>query len=150
MAVTVASVCRRIVQVVPLQLPPKPPNTELPTGVAVTVTDVSIGKLVTHEMSVLAQLKPEGETVTIPVPVPEKPSVRVGSPPPPPLVPVKQTTLAVIKPVTIAPDADRPLASAFVCTVAEIRVPPQGPPVTVIRPVEFTVTICGVFENQVT
>ena len=99
-------------------------------------------------MSVLAQLSPGGALVTIPVPVPEKPSVRVGSPPPPPVVLVKQTTFAVMYPVTIAPDADKPLLSAFVFTVAEIRVPPHVSPVAVTRPVEFTVTMAGVFEDQ--
>jgi hypothetical protein len=123
----------------------------VPTGVAVRVTGVPVGKLATHEISVLAQLRPAGVLVTIPVPAPAKLTAMVGSPPPPPpVVPVKQTTLALIYPVTIAPDADKPLVSAFVCTVAEIRVPPQGPPVTVIRPVEFTVTMAGVFEAHVT
>ena len=151
MAVTVASLCRMIVQVVPVQPPVKPPNAEVPTGVAVRVTGVPAGKLATHEISVLAQLSPEGVLFTVPIPVPEKSSVRTGSPPPPPpVVLVKQTTFAVMYPVTIAPEADRPLVSAFVFTVAEIRVPPHGPPVTVIRPVEFTVTMAGVFEFQMT
>jgi hypothetical protein len=38
----------------------------------------------------------------------------------------------------------------LVVTVAEIIVPPQDTPVAVISPVEFTVTICGVFELHVT
>jgi len=117
--------------------------------VAVRVTLVPLGKLATHGCGpVLAQLSPEGELVTVPVPVPGKVTVRIGSPLV--LVPVKHTTFAVMYPVTIAPDADTPPASLFVCTVAEMRVPPQGPPVTVIRPVELTVTIAGVFEVHVT
>jgi hypothetical protein len=51
-AVTVVLLCNRIVQVVPVQPPAKPPNTEVPTGVAVRVTGVPVGKLVTHEISV--------------------------------------------------------------------------------------------------
>ena len=157
MAVTVESVCSRTVQVVllPVHPPPlQPPNTDGATGVAVSRTVVSAGKLVTHEICVLAQLNSEGETITVPVPPPAKLSVRVGSPPPlpppPPLELTKQTTLAVIEPVTTAPDADRPLASAFVCTVAEIRVLPQAAPVAVSRPVELTVNISGVLDAQVT
>src|ERR1700676_4410514 len=117
----------------PVQPPLQPPNDELPAGVAVRVTVVPLGKLVVHVTFVLAQLKPEGETVTVPVPRPEKVSVRVGSPPPPPPAPVKQTPFAAKKPVTTAPDAERPPASALVCTVAEMRVPPQALPVAAIR-----------------
>jgi len=67
-----------------------------------------------------------------------------------PMLPVKQTTFAVIVPVTTAPDEDMPPALLFVVTVAEIMEPPQALPVTVIRPVASTVTICGVFEVHVT
>ena len=64
---------------------------------AVSETAVPVGKLVTQEMSVLAQLSCEGELVTVPVPPPEKLTVTVGSPPPPPpLELTKQTTFAVI------------------------------------------------------
>jgi hypothetical protein len=62
--------------------------------------------------------------------------------------PVKQTTFAVIVPTTSAPDEDKPPALLLVVTVAVIRVFPQELPVAVIRPVELTVTICGVFEAQ--
>ena len=65
-------------------------------------------------------------------------------------LPVKQATLAVIVPITSAPDEDIFPMLLFVITVAVIRVPPQASPVAVIRPVELTVTICGVFEAQVT
>jgi len=53
-------------------------------------------------------------------------------------------------PVTIAPDDEIPPTLLLVFTVAEIIVPPQAKPVGVIKPVELTVTICGVFELQVT
>lgn len=85
------------------------------------------------------------------MPPPAKLSVRVGSPvplPPPELT--KQTTLAVMDPVTFAPEEDTPDASAFVVTVAETSVLPQAAPVAVSRPVELTVNICGVLEAQVT
>jgi len=100
---------------------------------------------------VLAQLKPEVELVIVPVPLPRKLTVKVGSAPLPPLlVLVKQTTFAVIYPVTTAPDEDKPDPSVFVCRVAETRVPPQARPVAVSRPVELTVNICVVFETHVT
>jgi len=85
-------------------------------------------------------MKPEGEKATVPVPVPAA-NVTVKSGPDPPLVLVKQTTFACILPVTIAPDDGRFPALLLVCTVAEITVPPHEPPVAIIRPVEFTVTI---------
>jgi hypothetical protein len=121
------------------------------TGVAARVTVVPFGKLSTQLIAVLAQLKPEVELVTVPVPLPRKFTVRVGSAPPPPLVLlVKQTTFAVMYPVTIAPEDDRPDPSLLVWTVAETRVPPQARPVAVSRPDEFTVNICVSFEAQVT
>ena len=65
-------------------------------------------------------------------------------------VPVKQITFACMVEVMIAPDDDIFPALEFVFTVAEIRVPPHERPVAVIRPVELTDTISGVFEVQVT
>ena len=60
-------------------------------------------------------------------------------------------TLAVIFPVTMAPAEDMLLgALLFVVTVAKIRALPQASPVAVNRPVLLTVTICGVFDCQVT
>jgi hypothetical protein len=119
--------------------------------VAVSVTVVSLGKLSMQLTAALAQVKPEVELLTVPVPLPEKLSVSVGSAAPPPLpVPVKQTTFAVILPVTMAPDDDTPDPSLFVVTVAETKPPPQRNPVAVIRPEELTVTSCGVLEAQVT
>jgi hypothetical protein len=53
-------------------------------------------------------------------------------------------------PVTTAPGEDNPPSVLFLFTVAEIRVFPQARPVAVIRPVDVTVTICGVFETHVT
>jgi hypothetical protein len=63
---------------------------------------------------------------------------------------VKQTTFAVIDPVTMAPDEDSPPALLFVVTVAETREPPQAKPVAVSSPVELTENICVSFEAQVT
>jgi hypothetical protein len=97
----------------------------------------------------LEQLKPVGELVTFPDPFPRKVNVRAGDPVPPPLA-VKQTTFAVMKPVTSAPDDEIPPELLLVVTVAEISVAPHVAPVTVITPAEFTVTICGVFEVHVT
>jgi hypothetical protein len=97
---------------------------------------VPLGKLALH---VLAQLRPVGELFTLPEPVPAKSTVRVGPEPPP--EPVKQTTFAVMTPVTMAPDDDRPASLLFVVTVAETREPPQDNPVAVSNPVELTVTI---------
>ncbi len=117
--------------------PVQPPN--VPLGVAVNVTVVPFVKL---PLQVVAQLRPKGELVMIPEPVPTKSTVRVG--------PEGQTTIAVINPVTIAPDECRPPALVFVVTVAETRAPPQAKPVAARSPVELTVTISGVFEAQVT
>src|SRR5580693_1298274 len=142
----------RIVQApVPVQPPDQPPNAEGLTGVAFRVTVVPWGKLSTQLTAVLAQLKPEVELATTPVPLPWKLTVRIGSELPPPLpVLVKQTTLAVILPVTIAPDEETPEPSLFVVNEAEISAPPQRKPVVVIKPVELMVNICGVLEAQVT
>lgn len=124
---------------VPVQPPDQPPKVDGATGVAVRVTVVPAGKLSTQLTAVLAQLKLE--LVTVPVPLPRKSTVKIGAAPLPPPVLVKQTTLAVIEPVTTAPEEDTPDPSAFVATVAEIRVfGPQTTPVTFISPVELTVT----------
>ena len=121
--------------------PAHPTNVELPVGVAVSVTVVPVAKLVEH---VAAHPSPAGELAMVPVPVPAKSTVSVGP------VPVKQVTFAVIFPVTTAPGEDNPASVLFLVTVAEIRALPQDCPVAVITPVELTVTICGVFETQVT
>ena len=55
----------------------------------------------------LEQLRPNGELATVPEPLPRNVKVRPGLPEPPP-DPVKQTTFAVINPVTTAPDDDIP------------------------------------------
>jgi hypothetical protein len=150
MAVTIVSACKSRTQVdVPLQAPDQPPNVEGAIGVAVRVTVVPAGKLSTQLIAVLAQVKVG--LVTVPVPPPRKLTVRIGAAPPPPLVLVKQTTLAVIEPVTTAPEEDTPDPSAFVVRVAEIRVfGPQTAPVTVISPVELTVTSWLSLDAQVT
>lgn len=87
-----------IVQVLPetrLQ-PDHPPNVP-PTGVAVRVTSVPVGKLALHVLWALEQLRPSGELVIVPEPLPAKVTVMLGSAnPPPPVVPVKQVTFAVI------------------------------------------------------
>jgi hypothetical protein len=117
----------------------QPPN--VPLGSAVSVIIVP---LTNAALQLLVQLSPAGELVTVPLPVPRKFTVRIDA------EPVKQVTFAVMVPVTMAPDEDSPPLLLFVFTVAEIRVPPQAWPVAVIRPVVFTVTICGVFEAQIT
>jgi len=86
--------------------------------------------------------------VTVPEPLPRNVKVRAGLPEPPPDE-VKQTTFAVIYPVTTAPDEDKPPELLFVVTVAEISVPPHDSPVAVSNPVELTVNIWGVFDDQV-
>lgn len=124
---------------VPVQPPDQPPKVAGATGVAVRVTAVPAGKLSTQLIAVLAQLKVA--LVTVPVPLPIKLTARIGAAPPPPPVLVKQTTLAVMKPVTTAPEEDTPEPSEFVVTVAEIKVfGPQTTPVAVISPPELTVT----------
>jgi hypothetical protein len=91
-------------------------------------------------LQVDAQMNPEGEKLTVPVPLPRNVTVNMGPAPPP--VPLKHTTLAVMLPVTMAPEELRFPALVFVCTVAEIMAPvPQTLPVAVSRPVELTVTI---------
>jgi len=147
-AVIVVSAFNTTVHVFPeteLQPEDQLPNVELPVGVAVSVTEVPLAKLALHADG---QLMPAGELLTVPVPAPAKVTVSIGEPPGP--EPVKQTTFACIVPVTMAPDEDRLPALLFVFTVAEIRVPPQELPVAVIRPVELTVTMSGVFEAHVT
>jgi hypothetical protein len=110
---------------------------------------VPAGKLSTQLIAVLAQLKVG--LVTVPVPLPRKLTVRIGAALPPPPVLVKQTTLAAMEPVTIAPEEDTPDPSAFVVSVAEIRVfGPQTTPVAVISPVELTVTSWLSLDAQVT
>ena len=84
--------------------------------------------------------------MTVPDPAPAKVTVRAG---PVPLL-LKHTTLAVMNPVTIAPDDEIPPELLLVFTVAEMIVPPHATPVTVITPAESTVIICGVFEVHVT
>lgn len=120
--------------------PAQPPNAE-PFGVAVNVTAVPLAKLALH---VVAQPRPAGELVMDPEPVPAKVTVRVGP------APLKQTTFAVIKPVTMAPVEDTFPMLLFVVTVADTRAFPQASPVAVSRPVELTVTRSCVFESQVT
>jgi hypothetical protein len=123
------------------------PNVDPEFGTASSVSAVPLKNSATHGAG-LVQVKPAGELVTVPDPFPANVTVKAG-PVPLPLL-VKQVTLAVIELVTMAPDEDTPEPSLFVFTVAEIRVPPQTNPVAVISPVELTVTICGVFDDQVT
>jgi len=117
-------------------------------AVAVNVTVVPLAKAVLVQAD--AQLRPSGELVTVPAPPPRKFTVRLNPPPPPPPGGVGQTTFAVMKPVTIAPDEDTLLVLLFVLKVAETREPPQALPVAVSRPVELTVASCGVFDAQIT
>jgi hypothetical protein len=117
-------------------------------GAALSATVVPLGNGAAQGPG-LKQLKPCEESVTAPEPFPKKVTVRAGAPAPPPLL-VKHTTLAVMEPVTIAPDDEIPPELLFVFTVAEMIVPPHAAPVTVITPEESTVIICGVFELHVT
>jgi hypothetical protein len=123
-AITAVSLCNEKVQKEALFVHPPlhPPNEEVPTGVAVRVTGVPLAKLALHVPWVLAQLMPRGELVTVPEPLPAKLTVRIGDPPPEPVL-AKQTTFAVVDPVTMAPDEDGPPALLFVVTVAETREP---------------------------
>ena len=107
-------------------------------GVAVRTTVVPETNAAKHGFPV--QDKPAGELVTVPVPGAVA-NCTVNSGP----VPVKQTTLAVMLPITIAFEP-LPLAGVVAVTTAL----PQASPVAVSRPVEFTVTICGVFDDHVT
>jgi hypothetical protein len=129
--------------------PPQLPNVDPAFGVAVTVTFVPLAKLRLQGFDV--HVKFNGTVVMLPEPAPAKVTVRTGvpEPEPPPLLP-KQTTFAVMLPVTIAPDEDLPPALLFVVTVAVMREFPQAKPVAVIRPAELTVTTCGLLEAQVT
>lgn len=122
--------------------PDQLPNVD-PLVVAVSVTTVPLVKRWLH---VVAQLRPAGELVTVPEPVPGKFTVRLG----PELLELKQTTFAVMKPVTIAPDESRPPALWFVVTVAETRAFPHARPVATKRPVGVTVTKSVVFEFHAT
>jgi hypothetical protein len=124
-----------------LSQPDQATDVALPVGVAVNVIAVPLAKFALHIDRQL--LIPAGLLLTLPVP--ETFTVRSG-----PAVPVEQTTFAVMLPVTIAPEEDRPPALLFVFTVAETIAFPQARPVAVSTPVEFTVTICGVFEVQIT
>jgi hypothetical protein len=63
---------------------------------------------------------------------------------------VKQTTFAVIDPVTMAPDEDSPPALLFVVTVAETREAPHAKPVAVSSPLEVTENICVSLDAHVT
>lgn len=146
------SLCNEKVQTEALFVHPPlhPPNKEAVTGVAVRVIGVPLAKLALHVVGwLLAQLIPAGELVTVPVPLPGKLTVRIGDPPPEPVL-VKQTTFAVMDPVTMAPDEDSPPALLFVVAVAETREPPHAKPVAVSSPVELTENICVSFDAQVT
>ena len=124
-------------------------NTDEPVAVAVRVTGVPLAYWVRHGVG-LEQLRPGGALATVPAPRPAKVRVRTGDPVPPPLELVKQTTFAVMNPVTTAPDEESPPVLVFVVSVAETSVPPHDSPVAVSKPVASTVNICGVFELQVT
>ncbi len=63
---------------------------------------------------------------------------------------MKQTTFAVMVPLTSAPEEEIPPALSLVVNVAEMILAPHASPVAVIIPVGLTLTIPGVFEDQVT
>ena len=95
-----------IVQTVPALVshPTQVAEVAEPLGVAVSVIPVPLGKLLLH---VVAQPRPGGLLATVPVPTIS--TVRVGLPLPPDDDP-GQSTFAVMKPVTIAPEEDLPPA----------------------------------------
>jgi len=117
---------------------PHPPKVPLVAAVAV-IGPVPTGKLIAHGV-VLGQtvFEPGADTVTDPVPVPGNVIVSCAMPA---AVPVKQTTLAVMEPVTSAPVDGRSPALKLLVTVAEIMVLPHASPTAVARPVELTITI---------
>jgi len=71
------------------------PNVDEPVGVAVSVTRVPLPNWLRQGVG-LAQLRPNGELVTVPAPLPANVRVRTGDVAPPLLLPVKQTTFAVM------------------------------------------------------
>ncbi|HZP17917.1 MAG TPA: hypothetical protein VFB00_08135 [Terriglobales bacterium] len=137
LTVTVRLLVRLLIVHTAVPLPPSQPTqlaeVALPVGVAVIVIAEPGGKLLLH---VVAQPSPGGVLEIVPVPM--ICAVKTGFPPPPAL---KQTTFAVMKPVTIAPDDDRFPVLLLVCTVAETRALPQARPVAVNTPFASTVTI---------
>lgn len=131
-----------MMQVCPLteSQPAQFPKVEPVFGAAVTLTALPLVKVA---LQVEVQLIPEGVLITVPEPAPAaKTTVSIGLLPPPP-VPVKQTTSAVMDPVTIAPDDP-------VFMVAETILFPQTLPVAVISPPGVTVTIWVSLEAHVT
>lgn len=123
------------------------PNVEPELGAAIREIADPAAKV---PLQAVAQPSPAGVLVTVPDPAPEKFTVRRNELPPDPPEPAKQITFACIVPVTMAPFEVRFPELLFVRTVAEIKVLPHALPVAVIRPVESTVTICGVLEAQTT
>lgn len=63
---------------------------------------------------------------------------------------VKHTTLAVMEPVTMAPDDEMFPALLLVWTVAVMSADPQATPVTVSIPLASTVINCGALDDHVT
>ena len=111
-----------------------PPNVPLVAAVKVIGPEPA-GRVIAH---VAEQKVFPGDAVTEPVPAPANVTVRVTFPL---VVPVKQTTLAVMEPVTSAPVDGRSPALKLLVTVAEIMVLPHASPTAVARPVELTITI---------
>jgi len=116
------------------QLGLQPPNVP-EVAVAVSVIGPADGEKGTLQFC--AQINGDGTTDTVPVPLPKKVMVKITLFAPP----VKQTTLAVMLPVTMAPEELRPLGSLLVWSVAETTELPQALPVAVSNPVELRVKI---------
>lgn len=134
--------------------PTHPPNVDPELGVAVSVTVLLAGKGPAHSVehpSWLGKLRivpkpvPENWTVTIKLPLPPLPPL---PPPPAPPVPEAQVTFAVIEPLMIAPEEERPPALLLVLTVAVTKELPQSTPPGERPPVDVTTATAGVLEFQ--
>lgn len=119
--------------------PAQPPKFD-PFGFAVSEIVVPGAKL---PVQVEEQAKPAGELATVLKPVPAKLTVTAAP------VAVKHTTLAVMDPVMMAPEA-LSFPSLLVWRVADTSAFPHASPVAVSTPWVLTVTMVGVFEVQVT
>jgi len=132
--------------------PTHPPNVDPVFGAAVSVRLVPAGKDVEQKD---AHPRPMGVVLIVPDPAPVNWTVIANMlplppphPPPAPPIPEAQVTLAVIEPVIMAPDDERPPSLLLVLTVAVTIEFPQSTPPGERAPVDVTTTTVGVFELQ--